>query len=254
VAANAQKRRRGLIAIVAAVIATGAFLLILTTRTDGSNGPQAQAPTTTVAVTSADVKPGDQLSSTNIALQPYPTANLPVSGSTGTPVFFTDTSSLLSSPHYASVQLPKGALIISSQLASSAGAAHPAVGTVVDLQSGDVALSVPYDLSKGAGGYVQAEDRIDIVIDDPATGTVRYAFQDVRIIHVGSSADQATTGAVANLLLIELARQKAATLSYLIDHQATIRYLLRPRGDFKKGDLPNSSPVTTTNWQSFLDG
>jgi hypothetical protein len=102
---------------------------------------------------------------------------------------------------------------------------------------------------------VQAEDHIDILVDDGG-GTVRYAFQDVRVIKVGGRAEQgpAAAGGTANLLLIELRREQAAALSYLEDRQFSIRYAVRPKDQFGKGSLPNSAPVSGSNWTTFLDG
>lgn len=252
-ALTSQRRRRGLVAIVAAVIAAGAFLLILTTRTETGGGGAAVA-TQPVVVAGQDLKAGDELKSANVAInQSYPVAGLPPANGSASPVVFSDTTTLLSSSHYVSVDVPKGQVIYNSMVASSATAARAGF---FNLKSGSVAMSIPFTTANGAGGYIQAGDHIDMLIDDSVTNTIRYGFQDVNVLKVGSSADQPTgTTTVAStptLLLIELPREQAASLTYLIDHQAIIRYVLRPRDS--KGPLPNSAPVNANNWQSFLDG
>jgi Flp pilus assembly protein CpaB len=261
VAATAQRRRRGLIAIVAAVIAIGSFLLILSSR--GSESQQQQqppaVPTTQVVVAKTDIKPGDQFSSSNLTLQAYANNDLPPSGTSGKPLYFTSTPDLLSTPHYASAAIPQGLVVLSPQVADASGSGPI---TIVPLKPGDVAISIPYDVSKGAGGYLQAGDHVDIVVTDPATGVVHYGFQDVTILQVGAkvaqapaaSGEAAAAAPAATLLLLELPREKAAALSFLIDHQAVIRFVLRPRDAFNQGKLPGSDAVGSSNWQSFIDG
>jgi pilus assembly protein CpaB len=263
VAVSAQRRRRGLIAIVAAVIAAGAFFFAFTFRESTSTSttppPEPPAQTVPVVVALTDIKPGDLLSSANLSVKQRPVTTVPATAAGGTPVYFQDTTALLASPHYAAIALASGTVLQVSMVASSATTAKPVVTQVVDLKAGDVAMSVPYDSARGAGGYIQPEDHIDIVVDDNGSPTssqaVHYAFQDVRVIHVGSPADQtSTSGGGASLLLIEIPREKAAALAYLIDHQATIRYYLRPRAAYGAGSQSGSGAINANNWSQFIDG
>lgn len=264
-AVNAQKRRRGLIAVVAALIAAGAFVFALTLHDSGTGAPASgtgaqatPAPTVPVVVALSEIKPGDVLTSTNLGVQPRPVSTLPTAAKDAAPVYYQDIVSLTATPHYASIGLASGTVLQTSMTATSTAAAKPVVAGVIDLKAGDVALSIPYDVSKGAGGYIQTEDRIDIIINDAGvdpkltTSTIRYAFQDVRVIHAGSKAEAGT--GTGSLLLIELSRAKAASLTYLMDHGAGIRYFIRPRDTYTKGPQPGSGPVDGTNWPAFLDG
>ncbi|MBV8195173.1 MAG: hypothetical protein JOY80_06560 [Candidatus Dormibacteraeota bacterium] len=210
------------------------------------------AATTKVVVATADLKAGDQLSTANVGLTDYPSSALPASTS-----YYTDVSKLLSPPQYTSSALPKGTLILQSLLVATADTGPTVTQPPIQINNAsDVAISIPYGEQNGAGGYIQPEDHIDIIVAD-SSGTEHYAFQDVRVIKVGGRGEQGTTTAstgAANLLLIELPREQAATLAYLEDHGATIRYAIRPHDEYGKGNLPNSSAVSGSNWNSFLDG
>ncbi|MFN2581978.1 MAG: Flp pilus assembly protein CpaB [Candidatus Dormibacteria bacterium] len=256
VASSSVKRRRLIIAVVAALVAAGSVVLLVNylsqqhpSATTASTGPGGGA-TTKVVVAVADLKAGDQLSTSNVGLSEYPSTALP-SGN-----YFTDVSKLLNPPQYTSSALPKGAVILTSLLVNTAAAGPTVTQPPIQLDKPtDVAISIPYSEANGAGGYIQTEDHLDMIVYD-ASGTEHYAFQDVRVIKVGGRGEQSSggTAATANLLLIELPREQAATLAYLEDHGATIRYAIRPHDQYGKGNLPNSNAVSGSNWNSFLDG
>jgi Flp pilus assembly protein CpaB len=240
-----------IVAVIAGLIAAGSIVLLVTSLSSppSTQSPPtvATSPTTKVVVTSADLKPGDQLTAANVALADFPTAALPLDGAG---LYFTDVSKLLNPVQYTSSKLPRGTLILATLLVAQP--VGPAVAQPpLDIQNaGDVAIAVPFDETKGAGGFVQTEDRLDILVDDN-TGSVQYAFQDVRVIKVGGRAEQTATGS-ANLLLVELPREQAAVLAYLEDRGFDIRYVIRPYDEFGKGPLPDSAPVNGSNWTTFL--
>jgi Flp pilus assembly protein CpaB len=268
VAVNASKRRRGLIAVVAAVIAAGAFFFALNLQnsSNGGNGapPVAQAtpaPTVAVVVVSAEIKPGDLLASTNVSVQQRTLSTLPATVA-GVPGFYTDTVALLSTPHYASIALPSGTVLQASMLASSPAAAKPVLSTVIEITKGDLALSIPYTADRGVAGYIQPGDHIDILlwVNDPQNvkdpGVLYFAFQDVHVLRVGGPADALVANSVAANLVIELPRQQAGALSFLMEHTVAshFRIVLRPRDAFGTGKQPGSGQVNGTNWPTFLDG
>ena len=245
------KRRRLLVAVIAALVAGGSMVLLVDYVSSQQPAVAASAPITTtrVVVATADLKAGDQLTASNVGLTAYPTSALPTGNQ-----YFTDTSRLLTPPQYTSTQLPKGTLILAALLVATPGTGPTVSQPPIQIDNpGDVAIAIPYGETNGAGGYVQPEDRLDVIVDDG--GTEHYAFQDVRVIKVGGRAEQpAAAAGNANLLLIELPRESAATLAYLEDRGATIRYVVRPHDEYGKGNLPGSAPVGGSNWTSFLDG
>ena len=245
------KRRRLLVAVIAALVAGGSMVLLVdyVSSQQPAAATAAVTQTTKVVVALTDLKAGDQLTAANVGVASYPTSALPAGDE-----FFTDTTRLLTPAQYTSTQLPKGTLILSTLLVSTAGTGPAVSQPPIQIDNpGDVAIAIPYGEANGAGGFVQPEDRLDVIVDD--TGTEHYAFQDVRVIKVGGRAEQAAAATGnANLLLIELPREAAATLAYLEDRGATIRYVIRPHDEYGKGNLPSSGAVGGTNWTSFLDG
>ena len=254
-AAGTQKRRRILIAAIAGLVAVGAFALVFT-QINAAKAPAA--PATTAAVTTSkavvalvDVNIGDQLSTANIAVADYPSSALPAAG-----LYYTDSKDLITATWYSAVKIPRGQPILTTQLTQQL---TPQKLPPVKLGDGNVAMSVPYDESRDAAGFIQQDDYIDILVDDPNTKTVHYAFQGVHVLRVGDRAAQPSgaAGAAApvsgaSVLLIEISRQQAAALAFAIDGNFTIRYLIRPHDQQSQNTLPNSNPVSQSNWLSII--
>ena len=238
-----------------AALVSAASVVLLVNYVSSQRAPVAittstSASTSQVVVATSDLAAGDQLSTVNVGLTAYPSTALPANPH----LYYTDVSKLLSPPQYVSSKLPRGTLILSSLLVAQADAGPTVTQPPIDIRkAGDVAISIPYGESSGAGGYVQPDDHIDLLVDD-STGTVHYAFQDVRVIKVGGRAEQGTSSGTANLLLIELPREQAAALAYLEDRGYSIRYVIRPHNEQGTGPLPQSAPVGGSNWTTFLDG
>jgi pilus assembly protein CpaB len=239
--------------VVAGLIAAASIVLLVTyvssqaPVTTTRTGTPATS-TTRVVVAAADLTAGDRLTTTNVGLSDYPIAALPPGGAQ---LYFTDVAKVTGIAQYTSSTLPKGTLILATLLVTQSSGPTVSQPPIDIKNAGDVAISVPFDESKGAGGFVQPEDRLDMLVDDTATG-VQYGFQDVRVIKVGGKAEQSGSLGAANLLLIELPREQAAVLTYLEDRGFNIRYVIRPHDQFGKGSLPNSGPINGSNWNQFL--
>lgn len=247
-------RRRILTAAVAGLIAVGAFALVFTQLNVAKTPVPAAgaAPTSKAVVALVDINVGDQLSAANLTVTDYPAAALPAPG-----VYFADARPLLSG-WYSTAKIPRGQLVLATQLSQTL---VPEKLPPVQLTDGDVAMSVPYDETKDAAGFIQQDDFIDILVDDPTSKVVHYAFQGVHVLRVGDRASQPTgatpsAGAApdttAAVLLIELPREQAAALAYAIDQNFTIRYLIRPHDQQTQQPLPNSGPVGQGNWLTVI--
>ena len=247
-----QARKRLVVAVVAGLIAAGSIVLLVSylsnqTPTASTHGA-APTATSKVVVATADLSAGDKLTAANVGLQDFPTAYLPPGGST---LYFNDVSKVVATPQYASSNLPRGSLILASLLVTQATGPVVSQPPIDIKNAGDVAISVPFDESKGAGGFVQPEDHLDMLVDDSSTG-VQYGFQDVRVIKVGGKGEQGAAAGAVSLLLIELPREQAAVLAYLEDRGFNIRYVIRPHDQFGAGPLPNSAAINGSNWNQFL--
>lgn len=254
--ASGNNRRRVLTAVVAGLIALGAFALVFT-QLNVARAPAAPAagatPTSKAVVALVDINIGDQLSAANLTVTDYPAAALPAPG-----VYYADARPLLAAGWYSTVKIPKGQLVLTTQISQTL---VPEKLPPVQLTDGDVAMSVPYDETKDAAGFIQQDDFIDILVDDPVSKIVHYAFQGVHVLRVGDRASQPTgatpvAGAApvttASVLLIELPREQAAALAYAIDQNFQIRYLIRPHDQQGQQQLPNSGPVGQGNWLTVI--
>ena len=102
-------------------------------------------------------------------------------------------------------------------------------------------------------GYILPGDHIDMMVQS-TTGTsgIRYTFQDIIVLRVGSSGSSAT--ASADTLLVEVPRAEAPLLTGLVvgdGHEFILKYVLRPESEWGKltatGYTPNYESTTAPN-------
>jgi len=265
VAVSAQRRRRALVAVVAALIAAGAFYLAMeyTGKTPSSTGssttPTAPAvPNVTVVEAATTISSGDPLTAANLTTKPVP-QNLMTILTTGGGADYTTVASLTQTKHYASTTIFAGLPILSSMVTTSAASAAPAAaGLPAVLPSGYVAVSIPYapgasnGTGEGTGGYIQALDRIDILVYNPAGTTLYWAYQKVLVLAIGESsgapaaAASSSAGATASstttsaLLMVELPAQDAAALTAATDASDDLQSLIVSSIDYPSA---GASPV-----------
>lgn len=246
---NGGRVRRLLIALVGGTIVAGALGYALTGKTAPSGAAAAAStPTVNVVVAATDLPPSTKLSTTNLRVVQVPSDRglLP--------------SDYFSSPNqvsgqYLAIRVAANAPILSTMLIANPTDAQGATVSAppLDIPTGDVALSIPYDAQKGVGGYIQAGDHIDILVSVGSTS--RFGFQDVPVLRVGSPG---ATGTAASVIVVVLPRDRAAALSFILnDHSgqvAVVSYLLRPHDSYGKGALDNSQPISIGTLPQHLDG
>jgi Flp pilus assembly protein CpaB len=161
----------------------------------------------------------------------------------------------------APVTLSANTPLYQSLFLSASGAAGATAK--LDITKGYVALAIP-----AAGGttpgvaaeqtstgfYIQPEDHIDILIDGgtPTTPSVRYAFQDVRVLRVGPAVAAPAAGSTAapaagavTSYTIELPRNQAEIMTALTTGHGgatgptILKYVLRPQAEWGKRDGTN---------------
>jgi Flp pilus assembly protein CpaB len=253
--------------VVAALIAAGAFYLAMeyTGKTPSSNGTatspsSAAIPNVTVVEAGATIAQGDPLTAANLTVKAVP-QNVLTTLTTAGGADYTTIASLTQTTHYASTTIFAGLPILSSMVTTSAASAAPAVaGLPAVLPSGYVAVSLPYapavsnGTGEGTGGYIQALNRIDILVYTP-TGTLYWAYQKVLVLAVGASTGtpvapaSGSTGASASsgaaesstpLLMVELSGQDAAALIAATDGGDLLQYLIVSSNDYPSA---GASPV-----------
>jgi Flp pilus assembly protein CpaB len=281
VAVSAQRRRRVLVAVVAALIAAGAFYLAIEytnkTPTTSSGTATATAPpvqTVTVVEASSAVPQGSAITAADLKMVAVAASDLPAATGT-TPPYYTSSATLTTSTEYAAIQIPVGTVILSSMVTTNQATGQaPVGGTNFNLPAGDVALSLPYSPNAGkgeidgagTGGYIQAGDRVDILLEvDPlpnpnnVLGTMYWAYENVPVLAVGAStgapvasasaspsaSSSAAATVSASLIMVQLPRQDAADLAYMADgSNVTIQYLLVSSGDYSSSAMPVPTPGT----------
>ncbi|MGP8161656.1 MAG: hypothetical protein ACLQGJ_10655 [Candidatus Dormibacteria bacterium] len=291
-AVSAQRRRRALVAIVAALIAAGAFYLAMEyagktpTTTPGTSTTTTAPPvqTVTVVVASSAIPQGDVLTTSNLKTAPVDSdvlTTLTHAGGTD----YASVAALTQPKHYAATTVLAGLPILSSMVTTTAPASTPnSGGSIPDqLPAGYVATSLPYSpaaasgTGEGTGGYIQASDRIDILVNDD--GSVTWAYQDVLVLAVGAgngtpvvpagsspnasaTASSAGSTSAAALIMVELPRQDAAALAEVEDISgAVIQYLVVSSSDYPSpsaAPVPPATappqPVSGSNPNSFFGG
>jgi Flp pilus assembly protein CpaB len=262
VAVSAQRRRRALVAVVAALIAAGAFYLAMeyTGKTPTSTGGSTTTttppvPNVTVVEAASTIAQGDPLTAADLTTKPVP-QNLMTILTTGGGTDYTTIASLTGTEHYASTTIFAGLPILSSMITTSAASAAPAAaGLPAVLPHGYVAVSLPYapgsssGTGEGTGGYIQALDRIDILVYNPTGTTLSWAYQNVLVLAVGESsgapaasagASPAAAGTATPLLMVELPAQDAAALTAASDATDLLQYLIVASNDYPSA---SASPV-----------
>ena len=238
-----QRNNRIIMVVLGLVLAAAAFGLSLyvsksgNNSSSGSGGQQIQ-----VVVAKTDLPQGTQITADVLTTKSYSVDQAPASA-------VTDETTVLG--RYLSLAVTQNTPISTNLLVPDAASAKTATLSLapLDIHSGNVAIAIPV---AGAGSssaelnafglYVQADDHFDIIIDD-GKGTVRYAFQDVRVLKVGSYS-AAGTGS-ANVLVVEVPRGEAEALAFLMDHNgqpgrpSIVRYVLRPRASASPTAPPN---------------
>ena len=286
-AVSAQRRRRILVAGVAALIAVGAFVLALTysskpaQSTTPPNATGTPVPTVTVVEPSSAISQGNEITAADLKLVAVPTTLVSSLTATGGSDY-TSIAELTQTNHYALTDIPAHLPVLSSEVtASEAAAAPPVQGLPSVLPAGYVAISLPYEpgnttgSGEGTGGYIQAGDRIDILVY--LSGNEDWGYQDVLVLEVGESAGapaatpSASSSASASsstsssgssgLVMVELPSQDAAAL-YDAENAtppAVIQYAIVSSQDYPSAGAspvpaPAAAPTQVTDPTPFFGG
>ena len=253
-----------LLGVVLAALAFGGVLFAL-------NQGKASGNTVTAVVAKTDLGAGTPITADLVTVTQIPPAAAPVD-------IFHDPSQVVGKVTTASVK--QNTPLVPAFFAAAATVTTGANGTTTVNQSleasivkGYVALAIPAALPAppagttpnspqlntfglnaeqvSAGFYIQPGDHIDILID-PGNGGVRYSFQDIPVLRVGTSGTAA--GGAANVYIVEVPRNQAELLTSLVTLRAVekdssgniipgpfaIKYVLRPTTEWGKMAPDNS--------------
>jgi hypothetical protein len=281
-----------LLGVVLAALAFGGVLFALN---QGKN-----ANTVSAVVAKTDISAGTPITADLVTTAQLPPAAAPVD-------IFHDPSQVLGKITTASVK--QNTPLVPALFAAPATSQTSANGTTTlgvsleySIVKGYVALAIPaavpapptstggntcpqlnnFGLSAeqvAAGFYIQPGDHIDILVD-PGNSGIRYSFQDLPVLRVGSSGSAA--GAAASVYIVEVPRNQAELLTELVTLRSVlkdpngcivpgpfaVKYVLRPQAEWGKmapdgssytpnyqdaGNVPIPSKADTTVTPGSLD-
>jgi Flp pilus assembly protein CpaB len=144
---------------------------------------------------------------------------------------------------YAAVGLTKNSAITSGVVVASLSKLPPVKKPYLDIPSGQVAISIPGggELQQ-IGGYIQPDDRVDILWNPPSGNAWQVAFQNLKIAHVGGVGAAQTQGVSASFI-VYVSVDDAEALSVLFAN-GNFKFALRSQADAEKTDTVNSGGAT----------
>jgi pilus assembly protein CpaB len=145
---------------------------------------------------------------------------------------------------YAGIAIHQNQAIIDYDLVNSAGDVTPAKQAFLPIPSGQVAMQIPTGELVGAGGYIQPDDRIDIIVSYQPKGALvsktKTTFTNLHIIRVGPAGGANTRGISSSLTVIVTLNQ-AEQLKWLIDN-TNYKFVLKSVKDY---DVPDPASAVT---------
>jgi Flp pilus assembly protein CpaB len=254
-----QRNNRIIMVVLGLVLAAAAFGLSLYVSKSGNNssGTGGSGQQVNVVVAKNDLAQGSPLSTDVLTTKQYSVDAAPTGA-------ITDPATITGK--YLSIAVTMNTPITSNLLVADAASAKTAALslTPLDIHAGNVAMGIPIAGGTNSsaelntfGLYIQPDDRIDVMVDD-GKGSVRFAFQDVRILKVGSYS--AGGGGAANVLVVELPRGEAEAFTWLLDHSGQpsfpviVRYVLRPKAQASPTASPNYVDTQPFNPPNKADG
>jgi len=157
---------------------------------------------------------------------------------------------------YAAIPIHLGQAIIDYDIVADSGSVPSAKQAFLPIPAGMVAMQIPTGELVGAGGYIQPDDRIDIIITasiypantSPANAKpyTKTTFTNLHIIRVGPAGAANTRGISSSLTVIVTLKQ-AEDLKFLLDN-TNYKFVLKSVKDY---DVPDADTAPTTD-QSFI--
>jgi len=263
VATEVKQRNNRVFVLVGAAIALLAFggVIYFSRNSSTSGGATGSGQQYTVVVAKQDLPQGSQLGPDNLTTEQVGIDQVPA-GATSTVTDLTN--------KFLSIQVSKNTVITPGMIVADAKSATTAALSVQPLpvHDGYVAIAIPTDGGGGGdkgtpnvvnvGNFVQPDDHIDMIIDS-GQGSVRYAFQDVRVLKVGDASQQGAATTSPSVLIVELPRAQAEEMAYLLAKKVglppgpngapnsgahILSFVLRDKNDSSQPDTDPKKPYT----------
>jgi pilus assembly protein CpaB len=228
-----------------AIVAFGGALLV--GRTSGGTTVIGGGKTVDVVVATKDIAASTQITADLVAIQKFSEDQVP-------PFAFRAKDLVVGK--YAAIPIHANSAIIDYDVVSDAGSVQPAKQAFLPIPAGMVAMQIPTGELVGVGGYIQPDDRIDIIITaslspkgtNPADAKpyTKTTFTNLHVIRVGPAGGANSRGISSSLTVIVTLKQ-AEDLKFLLD-STNYKFVLKSVKDYDQVDAGTSA----TTEQSFI--
>ena len=220
--------------IFLAALAFGLNLLLARTPSGGAGfvGGPKNVP---VVVALKDIPGSTEITTDMVTVQNFSTDQAP-------PFAFRAKDNVVGK--FANVPIHLGQALSDNLLVNTAQDVQAPKQAYLSIPSGMVAMQIPTGELVGAGGYIQPDDRIDIIVT--LGTTTKTAFSNLHVLRVGPAGGTNARGISSSLTVLVTLKQ-AEDLKYLIDN-TSYKYVLESIKDY---DVPAPDTGGGTDVNSF---
>jgi pilus assembly protein CpaB len=215
-----------------AIVAFGGALLVGRTSGGTPGAIGGGAKNVDVVVATQEIAASTQITAALVTIEKFSSDTVP-------PFAFRDKNLVIGK--YAAIPIHANAAIIDTDIVSDAGSVVPAKQAFLKIPPGQVAMQIPTGELVGAGGYIQPDDRIDVLVSYTVNGKslTKVTFTNLHIIRVGPAGGPNARGISSSLTVI-VTLQQAQDLKWLLDN-TNYKYVLKAVDDYDHVDADTSS-------------
>jgi len=225
-----------------AIVAFGGALLVGRTSGGTPGAIGGGAKNVDVVVATQEIAASTQITAALVTITKFSEDTVP-------PFAFRDKNLVIGK--YAAIPIHANAAIIDTDIVSDAGSVTPAKQAFLKIPPGQVAMQIPTGELVGAGGYIQPDDRIDILVTYSVNGKslTKVTFTNLHIIRVGPAGGPNARGISSSLTVI-VTLQQAQDLKWLLDN-TNYKYVLKSVDDYDHVDSDTSSTTSDSFAKSY---
>jgi pilus assembly protein CpaB len=218
-----------------AIVAFGGALLVGRTS-GGTTSIGGGSKNTPAVVATKDIAASTQITADMVTIQNFSSDQAP-------PFAFRAKDLVVGK--FAAIPIHTGTAIIDYDVVSEAGNVQPAKQAYLNIPAGMVAMQIPTGELVGAGGYIQPDDRIDVIVSYQPKGApqaiTKTSFTNLHVIRVGPAGGANARGISSSLTVIVNLKQ-AQDLKWALDN-TNYKFVLKSVRDY---DVPDPDSGATT--------
>ena len=217
-----------------AIVAFGGALLV--GRTSGGNIAVGGSKNVPAVVALKDIPASTQITADMVSVQQFSSDQAP-------PYAFRAKDLVVGK--FAAIPIHTGSAIIDYDVVSDVSGVQPAKQAFLPIPAGMVAVQIPTGELVGVGGYIQPDDRIDVIVSYAPKGAqqalTKVSFTNLHVIRVGPAGGANTRGISSTLTVIVTLKQ-AEDLKWALDN-TNYKFVLKSVKDY---DVPDPDTTATT--------